>query len=172
MIRKDPSNLLSEPISIFLKRKFPEKLLKLHSCFALGSPEKVTLEPSPHKILLEGEAKYAIETVETSEKFSKDEEDSGNQPVKEPKVKAMKAKRKLNVNQSLNQDSSQNHKLTEYFAVRRSVRKPKTAILEEKQRNLEESVLSGKEDGLQVQFQILLLFIILILKSTFFKNYY
>lgn len=71
--------------------------------------------------------------------------------MKEPKVKAMKAKRKLNVNQTQNQDASQNHKLTEYFAVRRSVRKPKAAILEEKQRNLEELVLSGKEEGLQVQ---------------------
>lgn len=89
------------------------------------------------------------ETQEVSEKILK-EEIIVDQSVKEPKVKAMKAKRKLNVNQSLNQDSSQNHKLTEYFAVRRSVRKPKTAILEEKQRNLEESVLSGKEDGLQV----------------------
>ena len=56
------------------------------------------------------------------------------------------------MNQSLNQDASQNHKLTEYFAVRRSVRKPKTAILEEKQKCLEEAVESGKEDGLQVQY--------------------
>jgi histone-lysine N-methyltransferase SETD8 len=99
---------------------------------------------------LEEEPQQLIaETQEVSEKIIK-EEIIVDQSVKEPKVKAMKAKRKLNVNQSLNQDSSQNHKLTEYFAVRRSVRKPKTAILEEKQRNLEESVLSGKEDGLQV----------------------
>ena len=83
--------------------------------------------------------------------------------MKEPKVKAMKAKRKLNVNQSLNQDAPQNHKLTEYFAVRRSVRKPKTAILEEKQRNLEESVLSGKEEGLQVNNALRIFVIILFL---------
>ena len=75
----------------------------------------------------------------------------------------MKAKRKLNVNQSLNQDAPQNHKLTEYFAVRRSVRKPKTAILEEKQRNLEESVLSGKEEGLQVNNALKIFVIILFL---------
>jgi histone-lysine N-methyltransferase SETD8 len=114
----------------------------------LIGPEKG--EPSPHKILLEEETlQFDSESHEVSEKIIK-EEILVDQLVKEPKVKAMKAKRKLNVNQSLNQDSSQNHKLTEYFAVRRSVRKPKTAILEEKQRNLEESVLSGKEDGLQV----------------------
>ncbi|KZS15065.1 Histone-lysine N-methyltransferase PR-set7 [Daphnia magna] len=113
-------------------------------------PEKADAEISPHKILLEEETQQlVIESHGVSEKILK-EEIAFDQSVKEPKVKAMKAKRKLNVNQSLNQDASPNHKLTEYFAVRRSVRKPKTAILEEKQRNLEESVLSGKEDGLQV----------------------
>lgn len=98
-----------------------------------------------------------VESHGVSEKILK-EEISSDQSMKEPKVKSVKAKRKLNVNQSLNQDASQNHKLTEYFAVRRSVRKPKTAILEEKQRNLEESVLSGKEDGLQVCFLMLLFY--------------
>ena len=124
-------------------------MLQLIELFLLLiGPEKG--EPSPHKILLEEETlQFDSESHEVSEKIIK-EEILVDQLVKEPKVKAMKAKRKLNVNQSLNQDSSQNHKLTEYFAVRRSVRKPKTAILEEKQRNLEESVLSGKEDGLQV----------------------
>lgn len=125
------------------------KSLALQRVFGKSlSPEKG--EPSPHKILLEEETlQFDSESHEVSEKIIK-EEILVDQLVKEPKVKAMKAKRKLNVNQSLNQDSSQNHKLTEYFAVRRSVRKPKTAILEEKQRNLEESVLSGKEDGLKV----------------------
>lgn len=121
------------------------------SILFLGSPEKAPLlDSSPHKILLEEETKLVIDSVEISEKFSKEDVSLG-QLVKEPKAKAMKTKRKLIVNQSLNQDSSHNHKLTEYFAVRRSVRKPKTAILEEKQRNLEESVLSGKEDGLKVK---------------------
>jgi hypothetical protein len=43
-----------------------------------------------------------------------------------------------------------NHKLTEYFPVRRSVRKCKKAVLEEKQRDLENKLLCGVEDGLQV----------------------
>ena len=124
--------------------------------FYFSGPEKG--ETTPHKILLEEETQQLITgSQEVSEKIIK-EEITVDQSVKEPKVKAMKAKRKLNVNQSLNQESSQNHKLTEYFAVRRSVRKPKTAILEEKQRNLEESVLSGKEDGLQVVPSIIILF--------------
>lgn len=108
-------------------------------------------EASPHKILLEEHTESSLNNEGVCGKFVKQEVTADNL-VKEPKVKAMKAKRKLNVNQTLNQDASQNHKLTEYFTVRRSVRKPKTAILEEKQRNLEESVLSAKEDGLQVQF--------------------
>ncbi|XP_001606615.1 histone-lysine N-methyltransferase PR-Set7 [Nasonia vitripennis] len=44
-----------------------------------------------------------------------------------------------------------NHKLTEYFPVRRSVRKCKKAVLEERQRDLENKVLCGVEDGLQVR---------------------
>lgn len=44
-----------------------------------------------------------------------------------------------------------NHKLTEYFPVRRSARRTKKVVLEEKQRHLEEAVLSKCEDGLQVR---------------------
>ena len=124
----------------------------------LGISEQASTDVSPHKIVLEEEHQVA-EVLEESEKCSKDEIPT-EQSVKEPKAKAMKSKRKLNVNQSLNQESTQNHKLTEYFAVRRSVRKPKTAILEEKQRNLEESVLSGKEEGLEVSSVFLKLFLL------------
>ncbi|GJQ85292.1 putative histone-lysine N-methyltransferase [Trypoxylus dichotomus] len=44
-----------------------------------------------------------------------------------------------------------NHKLTEYFPVRRSVRKTKKTVLEEKQKFLEESLRNGKEEGLLVR---------------------
>lgn len=43
-----------------------------------------------------------------------------------------------------------NHKVTEYFPVRRSVRRTKRCVLEEKQRSLESSVLNCVEDGLAV----------------------
>lgn len=43
-----------------------------------------------------------------------------------------------------------NHKVTEYFQARRSVRKCKKAVLEEMQRDLESKVLQRVEDGLQV----------------------
>ncbi len=128
----------------------------------LGSPEKTILEGSPHRIVLSEELEK-LEIPEICELKSTDEtgKAAANLGLKESKVKASKAKRKLIVNQSLNQDASQNHKLTEYFGVRRSVRKPKTAILEEKQKHLEEAVQSGIEDGLQV-----IIFSFLILYDT------
>lgn len=42
------------------------------------------------------------------------------------------------------------HKLTEYFPVRRSVRKTKKTVLEERQRTLEEAVTMCKEEGLEI----------------------
>ncbi|XP_046385919.1 N-lysine methyltransferase KMT5A-A isoform X2 [Ischnura elegans] len=54
-------------------------------------------------------------------------------------------------NTTLPPPTAVNHKLTEYFPVRRSERKPKRTILEEQQRDLEEAVLSGKEEGIEVQ---------------------
>ncbi|KAG5881468.1 hypothetical protein JTB14_000896 [Gonioctena quinquepunctata] len=55
-----------------------------------------------------------------------------------------------------NQDSVKNvekgnHKLTEYFPVRRSSRKTKTIVLEEKQRSLEEALKNEIEEGLEVR---------------------
>lgn len=44
----------------------------------------------------------------------------------------------------------ENHKLTEYFPVRRSVRKTTKTVLEEKQRNLELILKKGIEEGLEV----------------------
>ncbi|KAL2751207.1 histone-lysine N-methyltransferase pr-set7 [Vespula maculifrons] len=44
-----------------------------------------------------------------------------------------------------------NHTLAEYFPVRRSVRKSKKAVLEEKQRDIEAKVLQQVEEGLEVR---------------------
>lgn len=116
-----------------------------------GSPEKGTQESSPHKIILNGEEPPKTEIVGEQETKPIESPVVSEDTQKEAKVKSTRAKRELIVNQSMNQDAGQNHKLTEYFAVRRSVRKPKTALLEEKQKCLEEAVLSGSEDGLEVR---------------------
>ncbi|XP_038212873.1 histone-lysine N-methyltransferase PR-Set7 [Zerene cesonia] len=45
-----------------------------------------------------------------------------------------------------------NHKLTEYFPVRRSVRKTSKCVMAEKMRDLERAIREQKEDGLQVSY--------------------
>lgn len=73
---------------------------------------------------------------------------------------------RLNNNQSANQQAqplktksvaknnaenkSNNHKLTDFFPVRRSERKTKKTVLEEKQKTLEDNLRSGIEKGLRV----------------------
>lgn len=51
------------------------------------------------------------------------------------------------------------HKLTDYFPVRRSVRKTKKEVLEEKQRDLEVAIREEREEGLEVRFHFILLLI-------------
>lgn len=77
------------------------------------------------------------------------------QPMKKP---FNRGRRKLNGNQTAIHGSldtantkSTNHKLTDYFPVRRSVRKCKKAVLEEKQRDIENKVLCQIEEGLEVR---------------------
>ncbi|XP_063226021.1 histone-lysine N-methyltransferase Set8 [Bacillus rossius redtenbacheri] len=43
-----------------------------------------------------------------------------------------------------------NRKVTDFFAVRRSVRKTKTTMLKEQQHSLEEAILSKQENGLEI----------------------
>lgn len=67
--------------------------------------------------------------------------------------KPQKSRRRLNLlvnQQNEHNTAANNHKLTEYFPVRRSVRKTKRTVLEERQRSLEEAVLANREDGLEV----------------------
>ncbi|EFN78739.1 Histone-lysine N-methyltransferase pr-set7, partial [Harpegnathos saltator] len=47
---------------------------------------------------------------------------------------------------------STNHSITDYFPVRRSVRKCKKAVLEEKQRDIENKVVCQVEEGLEVRY--------------------
>ncbi|XP_043250207.1 N-lysine methyltransferase KMT5A [Colletes gigas] len=90
---------------------------------------------------------------------------SNNSTVSKPcleqtplKKSVNRGRRKLNNNQDISRrvtDStntkSTNHKLTDYFPVRRSVRKSKKAVLEEKQRDMENKVLCQVEEGLEVR---------------------
>ncbi|XP_071448595.1 histone-lysine N-methyltransferase Set8 isoform X2 [Hetaerina americana] len=141
----------------------------LGKSFEINSQIKVN---TPHKIQLqEARSPLSPSTALSRLRIS-------GSPKKTIHTKGAKSRRRLNISQSHNQmqqpgnlkpvccnvpnpkagsnatlpqPSSVNHKLTEYFPVRRSERKPKRTLLEEQQRDLEEAVLSGKEEGLEVQ---------------------
>lgn len=73
-----------------------------------------------------------------------------NSPRKISKIRkqlAFSAARILNDNYSDNKQT----RLTEFFPVRRSIRKTKKTVLEEKRKTIEEAILSNKEDGLEVR---------------------
>lgn len=97
---------------------------------------------------------HRIEYCEEQEKIKYERE----LQIEQVQIKNVTAKRRLNNNQSINQQptskqnkSVNNHKLTEYFPVRRSVRKPSKVVLLEKQRNLEDTLRKGIESGLKIQ---------------------
>ncbi|KAK9512297.1 hypothetical protein O3M35_000755 [Rhynocoris fuscipes] len=63
--------------------------------------------------------------------------------------KVQKSRRKV-ITETKLEGVNKNGKLTDYFPVRRSVRKTKKTVLEEKQKNIENAILSEREDGLEV----------------------
>ncbi|XP_012223752.1 histone-lysine N-methyltransferase set-1 [Linepithema humile] len=79
-------------------------------------------------------------------------------PLQVVKKSASRGRKKAASNQSINHRLSKlpgtnatNHSITDYFPVRRSVRKSKKAVLEEKQRDLENKVLCQVEEGLEIK---------------------
>lgn len=85
------------------------------------------------------------------------EESNCKKPLIQSCQPVPKARRRLNNNQLISQQEVKgtdggNHKLTEYFPVRRSARKTTKTVLEEKQRSLEQAVRSKVEEGLEVRY--------------------
>nr|XP_022905874.1 N-lysine methyltransferase KMT5A-like [Onthophagus taurus] len=107
------------------------KLLGLNS-----TPQHYDLKSTPHRI------EYRMETARNPTiSLSIEKQQEQVVPVVE---KAPKGKRKP-------KSDLGNTKLTEFFPVRRSIRKTKKTVLEEKQKSLEDAVRSGSEDGLLVK---------------------
>lgn len=107
---------------------------------------------TPHRIKMRSEDIDENATITTKKKHSVIALLSPLQ-VKKP---ASRGRKKGTSNQSLNHRLSKpsietNHSITDYFPVRRSVRKSKKVVLEEKQRDLENKVLCQMEDGLEVR---------------------
>lgn len=121
--------------------------------------EKIHGPPTPHRIKLPSEQEETRIKQVIIEKRKKTTRTKAIDlsPVQFPEKKIQKpvTKRRRKQN-STNSPASKvsvdtNHKLTEYYTVRRSVRKCKTTVLEEKQRSLENKIISGCEDGLEVR---------------------
>ncbi|XP_046682661.1 histone-lysine N-methyltransferase PR-Set7 isoform X2 [Homalodisca vitripennis] len=105
--------------------------------------DKTQNSPSPHKIELHSPPPLSSSalhrfTFQCPKKNTKSRKKYPTHPVKP--LGSPLSSRSVN----------NNHKLTEYFPVRRSVRKTKKTVLEEKQKCLQEAVLAKQEDGLEV----------------------
>ncbi|CAH0548989.1 unnamed protein product [Brassicogethes aeneus] len=103
----------------------------------LRNGKDVSSPPTPHRIELRSEV---VEEIK-------------EEILAEPLEAPIKVEKKLNVKQEADKQQEKKIKsndITSYFSVRRSVRKTKKVVLEEKQRILEEAVRGGKQDGLKV----------------------
>lgn len=124
-----------------IKEKFAKEALLMvveeNLCMLNGS-SNISRASTPHRIQLNSDG---VDTKEDNKKY-----------VKSDLIKSNLNKK---FNLKLEDDgerSPSNHKLTEYFPIRRSVRKTKKMVLEEKQKNLEQLLRGGIEEGLKVTY--------------------
>ncbi|XP_022188411.2 histone-lysine N-methyltransferase PR-Set7 [Nilaparvata lugens] len=118
---------------------------------------KTEKQDSPERALLESFEKLPFES--SKKDISVSSSNTPNRPTFLTHKKSVKSKRKLQYQASKpllpplgeSKKCNNNHKLTEYFPVRRSARRTKKVVLEEKQRHLEEAVVSKSEDGLEIR---------------------
>ncbi|XP_018374828.1 PREDICTED: histone-lysine N-methyltransferase pr-set7 [Trachymyrmex cornetzi] len=109
---------------------------------------------TPHKIKMPTEDLDERATITTNTKQPVITLLSPLQVMKKP---AQRGRKKGTCCQSVNHRLSKpvngetNHSITDYFPVRRSVRKSKKVVLEEKQRDLENKVVCQVEDGLEIK---------------------
>lgn len=74
------------------------------------------------------------------------EEDGPRVPPKSPRQTVMREAPKVAKKKGV----VQCHSLTEYFPIRRSGRKTRSALAKERQKNVEDAILNGDEDGFKV----------------------
>ncbi|XP_011636553.1 N-lysine methyltransferase KMT5A-B [Pogonomyrmex barbatus] len=114
----------------------------------------IHMPSTPHRIKMPSEDLDEKATIITKEKQSVITLFSPLRIIKKP---TLRGRKRVASNQSFSNRLSKpssietNHSITDYFPVRRSVRKSKKAVLEEKQRDLENKVLYQVEDGLEIR---------------------
>lgn len=114
-------------------------------CYSLSPSEKLGMNSGLNaKSVNEGnngEKKTSLRILNGIDKITKDSENKDKGNLRQYHTLSEKFP---------NHIINRNHKLTEYFPVRRSVRKTKKTVMEENQKNIEERILSQREDGLKV----------------------
>ncbi|XP_006820126.1 N-lysine methyltransferase KMT5A-like [Saccoglossus kowalevskii] len=111
--------------------------------------ELATAGPSP----LTSPAKERLKatpSISTKPRKSRGKSSSrGRQGTKGKSTKSRSAS--LGSKKRVNKPTTQTSTLTDYFPVRRSTRRPKSEIKAEKQKRLQEAILSKSEDGLEIK---------------------
>ncbi|XP_008471055.2 N-lysine methyltransferase KMT5A, partial [Diaphorina citri] len=115
-------------------------------------PKGVPLAPTPHKITSPPTAILTTNSPSSALSTLSIHSPKTNGTVLPSAVAAKKSKRCLNLvaAPSNNSNNVSQARITEFFPVRRSIRKTKKAVLQEKQKSLEEAVLNHQEQGLEV----------------------
>ncbi|KAJ8890216.1 hypothetical protein PR048_009724 [Dryococelus australis] len=142
------------------KQKTTNKRRLLHVTSSEGTPRQESLLDgkevrTPHKIqlcdsnseVLPSRVLSQIDVESSHKKVKQQSSDTSCQNYIGNKLDVL-AKSNLEIN-SVSKPLS-NRKVTDFFAVRRSVRKTKTTVLKEQQHSLEEAILSKQESGLEI----------------------
>lgn len=107
------------------------------------SPSRRRKPATPHRIVCPSPIKHIV-TSPLAENFKSKKRLNIDQLENTPKNFVPKDKKPvLNI-------ASQNTKLTEFFPVRRSVRKTKKEVIAEQNKSIEKALIAGCEDGLEV----------------------
>ncbi|CAK1541611.1 unnamed protein product [Leptosia nina] len=95
-------------------------------------------------------ASRLAESHKLTEYFKEEVKSPKNEPASPPMEKAKYTEERNKA--EVKTVNGNNHKLTEYFPVRRSVRKTSKCVMAEKMRDLERAIREQKEDGLKVAY--------------------
>lgn len=139
-IKTENEELSSEPL--IKKRELKSKPLKASNGIARNMTNGNSTRPRGGKA-----AARSADSHKLTEYFKEE--------IKSPKSEAPPPSPPLGKNtktDKLNGNTNTNHKLTEYYPVRRSVRKTSKCVMAEKMRDLEKAIREQREDGLQVKY--------------------
>ncbi|KAK8404677.1 hypothetical protein O3P69_007728 [Scylla paramamosain] len=121
-----------------------EEKLRLDSPLSPTSAlSKLKLSLTPKKL------KFNDKTTKTRRKLPTQNATRGTLQSKTEKVSKVNNPAQMSNGEA--KPTQRNTQMSEFFPIRRSERKPKTTLLQERQKEIEERICSGKEEGLTVK---------------------